>query len=241
MKRLFALILCAVILLSALAGCQSSGMAEKTEPQYEPTETKPEQTETEPDVTEPLPPTKISVGVPGDPAIEDYDSEPFTLWLEQKSGRDLILRIFCNTKIDYQTQIATLALLITESPEAVPEILWNMELDSEDQNYMAYGADGFFADLADWYRDRERSLVFWQTLESLPEQQQKAVLDQLYTENGEAFAFCRILPTQTGEYQVFFDTYVTAACEDLNAALELLTMMCYSPDAPAGWPEADAG
>lgn len=117
-KRIVSLLLVVLMCLGALVGC--SGKSSKKG-----------------DGT-------LTIGVPQDVTIPDYDTNAFSVWLEEQSGVDIEWVFFASGTADYKQQLA----LMCSAGEELPDMLVGFHGLG---HYMVnqYGEDGYFIDLAD--------------------------------------------------------------------------------------------
>lgn len=181
MKKLFVILLCLAMALSTLTACDGGNAT--------PTDNS-EQTENTGSTS--LPPEDdegdivLTIGIPQNAGVEDYNTNAFTLWLEEQTGYDLQFVTFQGNSTDYGSQLS----VMMTSGEVLPDILWRMSLSEE--LYTEYGEDEFFIDLKPYYEDKELSATFWERFERLDEEFQDYVLKRLTSENGAMYAFPRI-------------------------------------------------
>lgn len=145
--------------------------------------------------------TKLTIGIPQNNNVEDYDTNAYTLWLESETGLDLEFIPFQANATDYKAQLS--ALLATE--EELPDILFGMDVGAA--AYEEYGAAGYFLDLAPYYNNKELSANFWERMEELPEDQKDYVIRQLTAEDGGMYAVARIEYSliDTMNYQIYIN------------------------------------
>ena len=140
MKKLLAALLCLVMILGLFAGCNKGGNKDNNEI---PTDEQGRQI--------------ITIGLPQDVAVTDYETNAYTLWLEEKSGYHIEFQYFASAAADYKTQLAT--MLINEN-ERLPDILWGFKGLGGDV-WRLYGEDGYFIDLTDYIMDKEGAAKTW--------------------------------------------------------------------------------
>ena len=145
----------------------------------------------------------ITIGMPKNANVKDYDTNSYTLWLEEQTGYDLEFQYFSSASADYASQVSTMVA----SGEKLPDILWGMQLQEE--AYEMYGEDGFFVDLAPYFEDEELSATFWERMDTIyPEEFQEHCRKSLYdTEDGAIYGFPTIEATRfdTMNHQVFIN------------------------------------
>ena len=169
-RSLIALLLCIVLVAGLFTGCgkkdepvAADPIVENKEPAKEETpaeETPVEQTPAE--ETARLPLVKdgenvtLTIGVVQSSKVEDYNTNEYTLWLEEQTGIDLEFVYFSSTTSEYVTQLS----LMVAGGEELPDILWNFGgLTSSSMAPMyEYGEDGYFVDLAPYF---ETDAYYW--------------------------------------------------------------------------------
>ena len=129
MKRIVALLLCIIMSISALTGCG-----------------KDKDTNAKGDWD-----GKITIGIPDNALVQDYNTNKFSLWLEETTGYDIEFQVMAATSADRKSQLATMVA----GGEELPDIIYNMGLsDAEIKNY---GDDRYFLDLKEYLNDKEKS------------------------------------------------------------------------------------
>ena len=174
MKRLLALLLCVVMMLSMFAGCgnkdddddddddrKSESMFGDKEKEEKEDEEDEEETlmeeETEEQSAEPV---TLTIGLPVNATVTSYKDNALTKYLEQELNVNLEFIEYAGGS-DINTQIATAAV----QGEKLPDILWGINLSDAVIN--RYGKDGYFCDLSSYFNDRKgASKVFWERLEN---------------------------------------------------------------------------
>ena len=158
MKKLICTLLALVLVLSALAGCNTDKPAEtkpkETQGATKPAETKPG--ETTPPATEwteegYLPfanGEKLTIGTLEASVVEDYNNSPMTIWLEKATGVDIEFVFFPGDAGEKQQKFA----LMVAGGEKLPDIIMN-GVELTNQMIKEYGEDGYFVDLQDYYFD----------------------------------------------------------------------------------------
>ena len=87
---------------------------------------------------------KLTVGIPQNVTISDYEENAFTKYLEENTGAKIDFTFFSNSASEYRQQLA----LMASSGEKFPDVLtgfWNLGTNVAN----AYGIDGYFIDLTD--------------------------------------------------------------------------------------------
>lgn len=181
MKKLITLLLCLVMTVSLFAGCGGGGgLVENTgEAQTQGTVDKNQQIPD--DYT-------LVIGMPRQTMIKDFDTNAYTLWLEEVTGYNIELHEFQSGSADYRVQLSS--MLATD--DELPDILMNFDLASA--TYKEYGDSGYFINLAPYYNDKEVSAEFWGQMEKLKElnaEQYELVLRKLNF-GGNMYAYPRV-------------------------------------------------
>ena len=195
MKKLLALILCLVMAVSVFAGCGGGGGLEAAGQGNEGPVATIDNKEIPEDLT-------LTIGIPLSASVEDYDTNAYTLWLEEQTGYDLEFITFQSSSTDYKAQLSTMLA----TGDELPDILWNFQVGQG--AYEEYGASGYFIDMAPYYNDKEgEGKVFWDRLSALPQAQQDYVVRQLTAEDGGMYAAARIEYSliDTMQFQVFIN------------------------------------
>ena len=146
MKKLLALILCLTLAVSVFAGCGGGGGLEAAGEGNEGPVATMDQQEIPEDLT-------LTIGIPLSASVEDYDTNAYTLWLEEQTGYDLEFITFQSSSTDYKAQLSTMLA----TGDELPDILWNFQVGQG--AYEEYGASGYFIDMAPYYNDKEVSKI----------------------------------------------------------------------------------
>ena len=126
-------------------------------------------------------PKKITIGIPTSALVLDYNTNAYTLWLEEVSGYDIEIISYSSSPADYSQQLAT----DTAAGNELPDILWRFQIG--DDLIEKYGEDGYFIDLSEYYADREKSANFWRMFEEyLSEEERDRVWRLIHAENRDA-------------------------------------------------------
>lgn len=182
MKRIVALLLCLTMGASMLVGCGSKDKGASGK---------------DGDVT-------LTIGIPQNGNVEDYETNAYTLWLEEQTGYNLEFELFASSSADYQSQIATRIA----GGKKLPDLLWYVELGEE--TYEDYGKDGYLLDLKPYFDDKEKSEIFWTQLGKAYENEKDRdyVINKVTEqESGAIYAFpyVEISVIDTMQYQVFIN------------------------------------
>ena len=165
MKKLLAVLLCLVMVLSLFAGCNQGTTPTTTAPKAtNPPATsgnKPAGT-TAPQTTAKEEPTKVVIALPISANVQDYDTNDFTLWIEETCNVEIEFMKLQTAAADYKAQLSTMFL---DSSAILPDIYWGFNID---ELYAQYGDDGYFLDLTPYYEDKEgASAIFWGRMDVL--------------------------------------------------------------------------
>lgn len=184
MKRIIALVLCMIMCLSALAGCGKDDKKANANEDWD---------------------GKITIGIPDNALVQDYNTNKFSVWLEETTGYDIEFQVLAATAADRKSQLATMVA----GGEELPDIIYNMGLS--DAEIKSYGDDRYFLDLKEYLEDKEMSKNFWSLLEeSYPDKEQREYLIERATdqENGAIYALpsMEISEIDCMDYQVYINT-----------------------------------
>ena len=129
---------------------------------------------------------KLTIGIPDSALVTDYETNAYTLWLEEQTGIDIEFHVFAASGADAKSQLATMVA----GGEKLPDLIIGLGLgESEIKDY---GDDRYFLDLKDYLYDKEKSANFWTLFEEMyPEEEDQQVQLSRITdpENGAIYAF----------------------------------------------------
>ena len=129
---------------------------------------------------------KLTIGIPDSALVTDYETNAYTLWLEEQTGIDIEFHVFAASSADAKSQLATMVA----GGEKLPDMIIGLGLgDSEIKDY---GDDRYFLDLKDYLYDKEKSANFWTLFEEMypNEEDQQVQLSRITDpENGAIYAF----------------------------------------------------
>lgn len=151
MKKIVAVLLCLIMTVSLLVGCGGKESNKNDDGR-----------------------TTITIGIPQNMQIPDYDTNAFTVWLEETTGYNIEFHFFASNSGDYASQLST---MIAGGKEKLPDMLFNFSLGSE--VYRQYGEYGYFLELSSYFNDPEKGKPFWDRVAELPEVMQTRIKDDL--------------------------------------------------------------
>lgn len=173
MKKLLAILLALVCVIGVFAGCSGSGN----------NETKPQQTDEQGKVKE-----VITIGLPVNVKVEDYETNALTLWIEEETGYDLTFQIYASSAADYKTQLATQLL---DPSIKLPDMLWRFT-SLGDSVWKQYGEEGYFINLTPYFEDKEKSKIWWERVAMFDETFISNVLDRCTADDGNIYCYPNI-------------------------------------------------
>ena len=103
---------------------------------------------------------KLTIGIPADALILDYNNNALTNWVEEKCGVELEFIEYAGGT-DVPTQIST----TIAARQTLPDMIYGVGLN--DKTISTYGKEGYLLDLRPYFDDKEgASKVFWERFES---------------------------------------------------------------------------
>ncbi len=136
---------------------------------------------------------KLTIGIPTDALILDYNNNALTNWVEEKCGVELEF-IEYPGGTDVPTQIST----TIAGRQTLPDMLYGIALGSK--TVSQYGNEGYLVDLRPYFDDKEgASKVFWERFNSdaLTDADREKIWRDLVEGDSDAiYAMCVI---ETGE------------------------------------------
>ena len=175
MKKVLAIALCLVVVLGLFSGCKQSKEDVKHNIRYN-------------DKGQQI----ITIGIPQNTTVKDYDTNAYTLWLEEVSNYDIEWVLYSSSVGDYKTQLAT--ALINQS-EPLPDILFGFK-GLGDGVWSQYGEDGYFVDLTDYMMDKEgKAKTWWDRAAELDPDYVDYIIKSATGEDGRIYAFPRVEET----------------------------------------------
>ena len=143
MKRLIAMLLAAILLLS-LAACGGAGTA-PTEQAAAPVDGGEEYHGEMPIVKPGDEPITLTIGIKAHGSVTDYETNELTKWIEKTTGLNLDFVMFNGTNAENATQLA----LMIAAGERLPDIIGLGGISTVQA--LEYGRDGYFLDLAPYF------------------------------------------------------------------------------------------
>ena len=162
MKKLLCMLLCLLLAVGVLAGCNTQPSTDK--PTAPNNTMSGEGVHYDADGNLVVPKHEgvtLTIGVPKNPNVLDYYDNYYTKWLEEKTGITLEFKEYGYAAADYQKQLST----ETAVPGQLPDILWNFGLG--DALLTQYGDDGYFVDISDYIEDENKAAILHQKLEEM--------------------------------------------------------------------------
>ena len=109
----------------------------------------------------------ITIGLPSNAKVTDYENNAFTAWLED----------MCNVQLVFRGYVTLGHHVATPTYDEV-DILWGISLDAS--LAAKYGQEGYILELGDYYADKEdASRIFWERLEDLTPTERDQVLNRI--------------------------------------------------------------
>ena len=187
MKKTLAMLLALVMVLSCLAACEK-GPAEETKGNDAPKETTeyvaPTQNTQPKEELGKLPLTEedvtITIGLSQNVKTEDYETNAYTLWLEEQTGINLEFKYFASSANEAVTQLN----LMMAGNEELPDILWGFSgVDSA--MMFELGEDEYIIDIKDYFS--EYGYWFWEAYNEVPEAERANIFRYGTDPNNGAF------------------------------------------------------
>lgn len=221
MKKLLTFLLSIVILLSMVACAASSthtndattGSNETIEPSIvNPTEPT-EQGTTEPTAIPSIDdPNVITIGIPQNASVIDYETNVYTLWLEQQTGYKLDFIHFAYPVNDYVKQLRTALINLSEP---LPDILLGFD-GIEKNEWQIYGQDGYFVDLTEYFLDKEgMAKTWWDRVTEFDAETIDTILRYVTADDNRIYSFPTVQYSE-GYSPVFMPLINTQWLENLN-------------------------
>jgi len=163
---------------------------------------------------------KLSVGIPQDATIPNYNKNAFCMYLEEASGVDIEWVYFASSAASAQQQLT----LMCTGGEKLPDVLLGFQGMG---HYVVnqFGEDGFIVDLTDLID--KYGVNYKKQLENLPEETREVLAEKMVnTNNGEIYSMPLVTcPAIDGRQSMVYinKTLVTCSVED---ARKLFEEMC---------------
>ena len=174
-------------------------------------------------------PVKLTIGLAANENVSDYETNAYTLWLEEQTGYDLEFVTWDPSAVGYGG--------LQRGEEELPDILWGYYIRAD--QWEDYGEEGLILDLAPWYQDAESSRAFRDRLAQLPQAQQDYIMAAITGENGGMYALPTVDLTQADsvDYQVYInrdwlDTLGLPMPTDIDSLYE--TLVAFRDQDPNG-------
>lgn len=169
MKKLTAILLCLVMVLGLFSACGGDSGSNNNDQGGEEKEV-------------------LTIGIPLKTTVIDYDTNAFTLWLEEKLDIDIQFQRFATGGNDYKTQFSGMLL----KGDKMPDILWNFESFSGGLWDM-YGQDEYLVNLKPYMDDKEgASKIWWDRVAEIDESYIANVLKRCEDDYGDMYVLPRI-------------------------------------------------
>ena len=122
---------------------------------------------------------KITVGIPQDVTIKDYDENGLTKYLEEVTGLEIEWKYYAGSVENYKQQLT----LQTTSGETLPDVLLGMSLGHYIVNQ--FGEDGYFMDLSELMETNAPN--YQKAMEGLSKKEQAYITQKMVnTVDGES-------------------------------------------------------
>ena len=220
MKKLIALLLALVTVLSLCAGCTSGAGGDKGGKD---------------DAG-----AKLTIGLPTNAMVLDYENNALTQWLEEQTGYELEFHEFTGGG-EISTQISTMAV----GGETLPDIIYDVNMNQS--TIRKYGKDGYFQDLTALFEDREgASKVFWDRIEeTYSETEIDTIMRRLYDPDTGKIYYVPTMETALVDYidyqmwinQEWLDKLGLPMPTDIDSLYE--TLVAFKTQDPNGNGQAD--
>ena len=158
-----------------------------------------------PDPEPPVTPTgkTITIGVPANAFVGNYNENDLTQWLEAETGCEIEFYHFSSSApTDLRSELNVLIAM-----GSLPDIIYGVDLT--DSYIQRFGEEGYFEDLTQYYNDTTgASKHFWTALDSeLTAAQKASVEKKLYSADGKMYTIPTVTPSALDplEYQVWIN------------------------------------
>lgn len=132
-------------------------------------------------------PVKLTVGIQQNMAIESFEENAMTQWLEEECDVDLEFVVYTGLLADIETKLST----TIAANQELPDIMIGLRI--QDIPRQIYGNSGYLLDMQEYFKDKDgASKVFWERIQELSETNQGALVAEMTDpESGAIYA----LPT----------------------------------------------
>lgn len=110
----------------------------------------------------------LTIGIVGKANIPNYETNAYTLMLEELSGINIKFQYFTGSVPDAITQLS----LMAAANEKLPDMVWGFSSIST-QTLFEFGQDEYIVDLKPYFE--EHANYFWQSYDKLTEKEQKDI------------------------------------------------------------------
>ncbi|MBE6981474.1 MAG: extracellular solute-binding protein [Ruminococcaceae bacterium] len=110
----------------------------------------------------------LTIGLVGKANVPNYETNAYTLMLEELSGIDIKFQYFTGSSVDAMTQFS----LMAAAEEPLPDMLWGLGSVST-QTIFEFGQDGYLVDMKPYFE--QYGHYFWQSYNKLSEREQQII------------------------------------------------------------------
>ncbi len=188
MKRCGALLMATAML--AVSGCGQQG-TDSQESQTKEAESKSsEGSEESQGSEEQQERVTLTIAVPTDDSIEDFDTNYYTQVLEEAANVDLEF-VMMPISTDYKDKLS----LMISSGEDLPDIFIHNLIGADEQ--LAYGQAGYFLPLTEYFNDPEAMPTFYA---NVPEEDRQYMISYMTQADGNIYSAPNYVPQPNNEY-----------------------------------------